>query len=436
MESKGPYGYDNRTQSGPKGPQNQSGTDAWEEVCRSVAELGITVADSLNQGLKDGLAELQKNRPTTPGSPFGGQPGQPGPYSRPQTQNRTQTQTRPPMHAAQQMHQARVQMNSRVDKMAGSLGETLSNGISMMVGTVVAGAAIASAFLALGMTITGIVIGESVILFGLVFLVLGGIAVGLGLLSRWLFSLPGRRMRRRRYLAAMGDQTNVPLDRLCEAVQQPKKFVKKDISRMIRQGQLANAFLDEQEDRFFLNVAEYRELQRQQEAARRQARQQAAQQRAVEQQRQQDPAKAELMETVQQVQEFAKTLVDHIQKNGEEPLHTELTELLGKTRDILQWIQAHPGSVGKVRKFVRYYMPTTIKLLNTYDDVKKQQGDVAGGIRTEITGILHTMNRAFESLRDDLLSDAALDVSTEISAMQTMLAQDGLSVDEKLDPKE
>ena len=46
------------------------------------------------------------------------------------------------------------------------------------------------------------------------------------------------------------------------------------------------------------------------------------------------------------------------------------------------------------------------------------------------------MNRAFENLRDDLLSDAALDVSTEISAMQAMLAQDGLSTDDTFYSKE
>ena len=104
--------------------------------------------------------------------------------------------------------------------------------------------------------------------------------------------------------------------------------------------------------------------------------------------------------------------------------------------EILDWVEDHPNSAGKVRRLVRYYMPTTLKLLKTYDDVKDQKGDVAGNIKLEITGILHTVNRAFENLRDDLLSDAALDVSTEISAMQAMLAQDGLSTDDTVYSKE
>ena len=97
--------------------------------------------------------------------------------------------------------------------------------------------------------------------------------------------------------------------------------------------------------------------------------------------------------------------------------------------DIMSWVAAHPQSAGKVRRFARYYMPTTLKLLRTYDDVKGQQSDVASGIRQDIGGILGTLNTAFDNLQADLLSDTALDVSSEISAMQTMLAQDGLSAE-------
>ena len=97
------------------------------------------------------------------------------------------------------------------------------------------------------------------------------------------------------------------------------------------------------------------------------------------------------------------------------------------TADIQNWVKAHPASAGKVRKFARYYMPTTLKLLRTYADVKDQQGEAAGNIRQEIGGILTTLNTAFDNLRNDLLTDTALDISSEISAMQTMLAQDGLA---------
>ena len=63
----------------------------------------------------------------------------------------------------------------------------------------------------------------------------------------------------------------------------------------------------------------------------------------------------------------------------------------------MSWVAAHPQSAGKVRRFARY-MPTTLKLLRTYD-VKGQQSDVASGIRQDIGGILGTLNTAFDNLQ-------------------------------------
>ena len=56
-----------------------------------------------------------------------------------------------------------------------------------------------------------------------------------------------------------------------------------------------------------------------------------------------------------------------------------------------------------------------------------QKGDNAEAIRRDIGGILHTLNTAYENLYDNLLSDAALDVSSEIAALEGMLASDGLT---------
>ena len=212
----------------------------------------------------------------------------------------------------------------------------------------------------------------------------------------------------------MGSDRSVPLQRMAEAARRPVSYVKKDLDRMIRQGWLPDAFLDDDDDVFFISAAEYRALQRRQEAA---ARAEAA------------PAGAnELAELMQQCTDFDFLLGEHIASMTDQPeLRDSLLHMRVTTADIQNWVKAHPASAGKVRKFARYYMPTTLKLLRTYADVKDQQGQAAGNIRQEIGGILATLNTAFDNLRNDLLTDTALDISSEISAMQTMLAQDGLA---------
>ena len=89
-----------------------------------------------------------------------------------------------------------------------------------------------------------------------------------------------------------------------------------------------------------------------------------------------------------------------------------------------------PLNLETTRRFAEYYIPTTLKLLHTYNDVQGQQGENAEAIRRDIAGILHTLNQAYDNLYDKLLSDMALDVSSEIAALQGMLANDGLAGEE------
>ena len=105
----------------------------------------------------------------------------------------------------------------------------------------------------------------------------------------------------------------------------------------------------------------------------------------------------------------------------------ELEQMQKTAAAICDWLEAHPESLPKARRFAEYYIPTTLKLLYTYNDVQGQQGENAENIRRDIAGILHTLNQAFDNLYDNLLSDVAMDVSSEIAALQGMLANDGLT---------
>ena len=78
-----------------------------------------------------------------------------------------------------------------------------------------------------------------------------------------------------------------------------------------------------------------------------------------------------------------------------------------------------------------YYLPMTVKLLRAYADMDAQpvQGDTILSSKREIEDTLDTLNRAFEKLLDELFQDTALDVSSDISVLQTLLAQEGLTED-------
>ena len=79
-----------------------------------------------------------------------------------------------------------------------------------------------------------------------------------------------------------------------------------------------------------------------------------------------------------------------------------------------------------------YYLPTTLKLLNAYADMDAQpvQGENIQASKKEIEATLDTLNLAFEKLLDDLFRDSAMDVSSDISVLNTVLAQEGLTGDD------
>ena len=124
---------------------------------------------------------------------------------------------------------------------------------------------------------------------------------------------------------------------------------------------------------------------------------------------------------------FAQVLEKEQELMEDERAVEELQHMQKTTESICAWLEAHPESLPKARRFAEYYIPTTLKLLHTYNDVQSQQGENAEAIRRDIAGILHTLNQAYDNLYDKLLSDVALDVSSEIAALQGMLANDGLA---------
>ena len=98
---------------------------------------------------------------------------------------------------------------------------------------------------------------------------------------------------------------------------------------------------------------------------------------------------------------------------------------------IFDSVEQNPESVSDIRKLMEYYLPTTIKLLEAYEELDSQpvQGENIISSKQEIEKTLDTLNTAFEKLLDDLFQDTAWDLSSDISVLQTMLAQEGLTDD-------
>ena len=207
------------------------------------------------------------------------------------------------------------------------------------------------------------------------------------------------------------------VDMLADLTHQKKAKALKALRKYIRKGWL-RAWLDEKTQKLYLTAEDYRTAQ---EAA-------AAPAPQPEPAAKPEPEAAEKAPlNLETACRFAAVLEQEKQLMQDEQARDELDHMQKTTSAICDWLEAHPESLPKARRFAEYYIPTTLKLLHTYNDVQGQQGANAEAIRRDIAGILHTLNQAFDNLYDNLLSDVAMDVSSEIAALQGMLANDGLT---------
>ena len=208
-------------------------------------------------------------------------------------------------------------------------------------------------------------------------------------------------------------QKGLSVEMLADLTHQTKKKVLKKLRSYIHKGWL-NAWLDDETETLYLTAEDYR----------------AAKEKAAAAAVQPQPEKAETGDAplnLDTARRFAAVLEKEQQLMQDAQAREELAAMYKTTTAICDWLEAHPESQPKTRRFAEYYIPTTLKLLHTYNDVQGQQDENAETIRRDIAGILHTLNQAYENLYNNLLSDVAMDISSEIAALQGMLANDGLT---------
>ena len=266
------------------------------------------------------------------------------------------------------------------------------------------------------MTGTDYVMNTAYNVLGIVSSVLGLATAGFG----WMTACGAARMKAGRQMGQFADYADsvdyhkgLPVSMLADLTHQTKKKALKKLRSYIHKGWL-NAWLDDETETLYLTAEDYR----------------AAKEKAAAAAAQPQPEKEETGDAplnLDTARRFAAVLEKEQQLMQDAQAREELAAMHKTTTAICDWLEAHPESQPKTRRFAEYYIPTTLKLLHTYNDVQGQQGENAETIRRDIAGILHTLNQAYENLYNNLLSDVAMDISSEIAALQGMLANDGLT---------
>ncbi len=145
----------------------------------------------------------------------------------------------------------------------------------------------------------------------------------------------------------------------------------------------------------------------------------------------------------QQIPKTGDAAADSLVEKGQEMLSqirqenalipdAELTAQMDQLDDvanrIFHTVAEQPGKAPQIRRFMDYYLPTTLKMLQGYRKMDERQvsGQEAQETRAQIRRAMDVVLKAFDKQLNALYHDDMLDLSTDIDVMETMLRQDGL----------
>ncbi len=118
-----------------------------------------------------------------------------------------------------------------------------------------------------------------------------------------------------------------------------------------------------------------------------------------------------------------------------EIISKKLSALEQVLKEIFQRVREHPKQMEKLQKFMDYYLPTTLKLVEAYeefDSIPTPNEEILQA-KNELEKTIDTINESFAQLLNQMYQESVLDATTDAKVLQTMLAKDGLSGDHAFD---
>lgn len=229
--------------------------------------------------------------------------------------------------------------------------------------------------------------------------------------------------RFKEYLAILGNKTYVTVGKLIAETGKKEKEIEEELSELIAKKYFTQGHLDRERDYFITSdetFKNYEEVMQKQEELKAVEEEQNAVLRAM-------GLSTEGIRLMKKGLEYLDT-IHRLNEEIPDPVMTEkLARLETQINRILTEVRKQPESAGELRKLMNYYLPTTEKLVRSYQELENR-GETAETVKTkaEIVMTMDTMNSAIEKMLDKLFLNAHWDVSADISVLNQILAMEGL----------
>lgn len=239
------------------------------------------------------------------------------------------------------------------------------------------------------------------------------------------FSIHRRVQRFLQYQAVIQGRSFCPIAELAAATRRDEAFIVKDLAKMVRTRMFAEGYFDAKKTCFFLDYATFQQYQQAEERQRRQAEEQRRRKEKLDG----DPELAAIQQLMEEGNAYLRKIREVNDALPEEEISQKLDALEKVVGKIFGYVETHPEKLPQIRKFLCYYLPTTLKLTEAYRDLDRHNPTDEGveDSKREIRDALGNITLAFQRLLGNLMQDDLLDLSADIAALETMFAQEGLT---------
>ncbi len=236
-------------------------------------------------------------------------------------------------------------------------------------------------------------------------------ALGVGLLA-WRSNLKKQMIRFETYRAMLSGKDDMELSALANAAGVKPSRARKDVEEMISKGLLGStAFYDVGSRRVVIRGGAPKQQPEKREAKR-------------EEKPAEEPAKddSEYMTILREIRQLDEDIAD-------EPVSEQIRRIESLTAKIFRVVEEKPEKQPQIRSFMSYYLPTTLKLLRNYSFLERQgvDGENISAAKKNISEMLTKLESSFVQQLDQLFKSEALDISTDVDVLESMMKRDGLT---------
>lgn len=287
-----------------------------------------------------------------------------------------------------------------------------------------------SAFMGIMNTILNLVFGKILIgalLPNTVLLILGFICC-IGLIQRGV-NKRERLSRANRYVNLAGGKMYIDIKDLVQHTGKKAKYLVKDIKKMLKLGIFQEGHFDEKQTCIMFNDVVYHQYLTLKEENK-----QIIEDTPAKQPEEKVSPNSELEIMIEEGNDYIKKLRELNDIIEGEVISDKLFQLEAIIKEIFERVKKQPEQMSQMYKFMNYYLPTTLKLVQAYADFDEVSvpGPEILSAKAEIEQTLDTINRSFGELLNNLFQDVIFDVTTDAQVLQTMLAQEGLHKGKKI----